>query len=204
MAARIALIDSGVNLAHPHLRECRPIELGPTITGAAARELRSTQVDRLGHGTCVAAAILDLAADSTLYSIQVFEQTLECPFERVLEALSCALEWRPDIVNLSLGTTDPIWRRALEELERDPRVQIVTPASYAGLPSFPGSLDGFAGVLMDANLPRDRPELRAMGLRSMWYASPYPRDLPNLPRSANFSGPSLAVANVTGFLARSH
>jgi hypothetical protein len=206
VAARIALIDSGVHAAHAHVRGQGKVELGPTIVAGRAREMRATQLDSLGHGTCAAAAILDLAPGSTLYSIQVFEHELTCPFEHILEALRCAFEWDCELINLSLGTIDTRWKPDLKDIAREARVrgvQIVSPATYAGLPSYPGFLDGFVGVLMDAMLPRDKPQLRKSGKREVWFASPYPRDLPDLPRASNLAGPSLAAANLTGFLARS-
>jgi hypothetical protein len=170
---------------------------GPSFTDAAEHG------DLLGHGTCAAAAILDLAPGSTIYSVQVFGRALHCPFERVLDALRCALEWRPDLVNLSLGTLERRWLAALEEFTAEDRARIVSPAAFEGLPSYPGALTGFTGVLMDESLPREAPVQRDHGSRRLWYASPYPRSLPDLPRWSNFAGPSFAVANVTGALARS-
>jgi subtilisin family serine protease len=202
---RIALIDSGVNLAHPHVRESGEIVPGPTIGADGRFDLDAPHTDRIGHGTAAAAAILDLAPGSTVYSIRVFAERPECPFERVLAALRHALEWQPRFVNLSLGTTEARWTEALLEIARDAArdsVEIVSPAAYGGLPSRPGCLEGFTGVLMDARLSREGPERRDSGGRSFWYASPYPRDLPGLPRSANLSGPSMAAANLTGYLAR--
>lgn len=205
MAARIALIDSGVNLRHPHVRESGEIVPGPTLVGEGALDRGAPHTDVLGHGTAAAAAILDLAPGSVLYSIRVFTDRPECPFERVIAALAHALEWRPRIVNLSLGTTEERWKDALVALGREAEklgIAIVSPATHGGLPSLPGSLEGFTGVMMDARLPRERPERRASGGRLVWYASPYPRDLPGLPRAANLAGVSMAAANLTGFLAR--
>jgi subtilisin family serine protease len=192
VAARVALIDSGVHAAHPH------------IAGRVEIEQHSAGPDLLGHGTCVAAAILDLAPSARILSLRVFEGELSCPFERVLAALERALACEVELINLSLGTTDACWRAPLEAAlaaAQRRSITVVAPAAASGLPSYPGCLEGAAGTLIDATLPRERPELRAHGARSMWYASPYPRDLPGLPRSANMWGPSLAAANVTGHLA---
>src|SRR6185436_13290106 len=102
---------------------------------------------------------------------------------------------------LSLGTTDERWRRDLERLGaafRSRGITVVSPAVQQGLPSLPGCLADYAGVMVDARLAREAPELRPDGARSLWFASPYPRDLPGLPRGHNLSGISLAAANVTG------
>lgn len=206
MAARIALIDSGVNRRHPHLCESGEVVAGPTVGDGGALDFTAPHTDVIGHGTAAAAAILDLAPGSTVYSIRVFTDRPACPFERVIAALAHALAWGPRLVNLSLGTTDERWREALVELQREAEakgVLIVSPATHERLPSYPGSLAGYTGVLMDASLPRERPEQRRSGEKLVWYASPYPRDLPGLPRAANLSGVSMAAANLTGFLASS-
>ncbi len=64
---RIAVIDSGVHAAHPHV--------GGVAGGVAIRPDGSTEagfVDRLGHGTAVAAAIREKAPDAELFAIKVF------------------------------------------------------------------------------------------------------------------------------------
>ena len=42
----------------------------------------------------------------------------------------------------------------------------------------------------------------ALSMRSLLVTSPYPRDIPGVPRERNISGVSFAVANATGFVAR--
>lgn len=202
---RIALIDSGVNAAHPHVREGGTIVVGPAVDPSGTWHTTETQTDVLGHGTAVAAAILDLAPGAEIVSLQVFRDEPTCPFEHVLAALEHALECEPALVNLSVGTTRRSWAEPLAELvlrATDRGVTIVAPATAGGLPSLPGCLPGVTGAMMDANVPRERPELRESGSSRLWYASPYPRDLPDLPRAANLAGVSMAAANLTGFLAR--
>ena len=203
MSARVALIDSGVNRGHPHLRPFEDIEQGPDLASgeSAAGEQHG---DLLGHGTAAAAAILDLDPRTRILSIRVFGSEPRCPLERLLRALDAAVEWRPHLVNLSLGTRDPSWVRPLEKALWECRrlgIKLVSPAASGGMPSFPGFLEGAEGVLPDPNLPRDAPERRPWGERIFWYASPYPRSLPGLPRHLNLKGPSMAAANLTGYLA---
>ena len=206
MSARIALIDSGVNRGHSHLRGAAAIVAGPIVGEDGTWREGEEQVDTLGHGTAAAAAILHLAPGSELYSIQIFDGRPACPFELVLAALEHAIERRPrpDLVNLSLGTPRADWNEQLAELVSAAAargVELVAPAAFDGLPCYPGCLPGVSGVLMDARLPRERPELREEPGHRFWYASPYPRDLPGLPRGANLAGVSMATANLTGYLA---
>jgi len=204
MSTRVALIDSGVNRGHPHLRDFGDIVLGPDL-GADDSTPGGDHADLLGHGTAAAAAILDLAPSITLCSIKIFHTRPRSSLEVLLEALRAAAEWEADLVNLSLGTRDPTWVDPLEEIVDDYRrrgIRLVSPAASGGLPSFPGFLEGVEGVLPDPNLPRLAPERRPWGERLFWYASPYPRSLPGLPRHLNLKGPSMAAANLTGCLSR--
>lgn len=210
MPVKIVLVDSGVHAEHPHVREHGRVVAsstfrGPDARGVVTRDDEAAGTDELGHGTAAAAAILDLAHGAELVSLRVFEREPACPFERVLAALRHSLELDARFVNLSLGTPDERWRDELALLSRDfaaRGVTVVSPAAERGLPMYPGALEGYAGVLVDARLPREAPELRASGARSYWFASPYPRDLAGLARARNLAGVSMAAANVTGFLAR--
>jgi hypothetical protein len=54
------------------------------------------------------------------------------------------------------------------------------------------------GVIPDPDCPRD-----AFGYHAgAFYASPYPRPIPGVPIADNLHGASLAVANMTGLVAR--
>ena len=203
--ARIAILDSGINCGHPHIAGQGEVVVGPTIVGDGSALQDAEATDTLGHGTAVAAAILDLAPGSILYSVKIFADRLDCPFEHVLTGLEHAMGWEPDLVNLSLGTALPTYQQALEALLReglDRGVRIVAPASLSGLSSYPGGLAGVDAVLDDPSRGRGDPVRKRHGDREYWFASPYPRDLPGVPRAANLSGVSLATANVTGSLAR--
>lgn len=199
----VVLIDSGVKIAHPHLVGMGDVVCGPTFHGDG-RRTEGEQVDRLAHGTPAAALILLAAPGIRLCSIKVFDEVMECPFERVLDAIDAALEQEPRLVNLSLGTTSISWVDALEtrvERAAEAGVRLVAPASYQGLPSYPGSLSGVDGVIADPSIEGD-PVLDRSSSRPWWRASPFSRDVPGIPRERNRQGASFAVARVTGWLAR--
>ena len=205
MSVRIALIDSGVNPEHPHLRESGTVVVGAAIDEEGRLQRDAAAPDRLGHGTAAAAAILSLAPEASIESIQIFRDFPACPFEHVLAALDHAIDSGFDLVNLSLGTTRRDWVAPLEERiakASERGTHLVAPATFQGLPSFPGSLQGVHGVLMDASVEREAPVTKSHGAREFWYASPYPRELPNLPRESNLVGVSMSAANLTGWLAR--
>ena len=68
---RIAVIDSGVYAAHPHV--------GAVAGGVGIREdgtVVDDYVDGLGHGTAVTAAIREKAPNADIFAIKVFWHTL--------------------------------------------------------------------------------------------------------------------------------
>ncbi len=208
---RVVIIDSGVHRSHPHIldRVNAAITVGPTVLPDGQLVDDPDQTDRLGHGTCAAAAILEVAPLVELITVKVFHDVPSCPFAHVMTALEWALTELasgegPTFVNLSLGTTKHEWRAPLTEIvERavSLAVQFVAPATFNNLPSYPGVVPGVSGVLIDANRPRDEPRFCDEEDHRYWYASPFPRDLPGVPRPANLSGGSMACANVVAYLA---
>jgi len=209
MSLSVALIDSGVNSGHPHIRDRQGSVRSWRVEGQTPSEFVAREVadvgDAVGHGTAAAAAILDLAPGIQVESIQIFEVGATTEFERVLCALDQALELEPDVCNLSLGTTRDLWNVQLEaRIERfvERGIPLVAPVLWRGLPCYPGSLVGCAGVRVDASLERNRPELRSVGGRDDWFVSPFPRDLPGLPRESNLAGASMACANLSGVFLR--
>src|SRR5262245_50576438 len=96
---RIAVIDSGVHASHPHVNG---------VSGGAGFDLDGRRgddfADRLGHGTAVAAAIRDQAADAALYALRVFDRSLSTSIAALVAAIDWAIAERIHVVNLSLGT----------------------------------------------------------------------------------------------------
>ena len=69
---RVAVVDSGVHPTNPHIG-------GAAVTGVrifADGEMDADFVDRIGHGTAVAAAILEKAPEVDLVAVRVFDRTL--------------------------------------------------------------------------------------------------------------------------------
>lgn len=178
---KIAVIDSGIHEGHPHV-------------GAVAGAIHfagTDTVDRLGHGTAVAGAIREKAPDADLFAVKVFDRRLSTEIGAILRALQWCRDERMDIVNLSLGTSNPEHRAPFEEVLRGNGIVV----SAAGM--LPGSLPGVIAVAADEHCPRDRFRQRD----GIFLASPFPRPIPGVPPERNLSGASFAVANMTGFVA---
>jgi subtilisin family serine protease len=183
---KIGIIDSGIHPGHPHVGH---------VAGAihlAADGPGDDPLDRLGHGTAAAAAIREKAPDAELYSVKVFDRRLSTQIEALVRALLWCREHGMDIINLSLGTANPAHADALIEAVKCDAL-VVSAADM-----LPGSLPGVIGVAPDDACPRDRYRFH----QGVFYASPYPRPIPSVPRSRNLYGISFAVANMTGLLAQ--
>lgn len=183
---RIGIIDSGIHAGHPHVG---------SIAGAiqfTADGIGGDAVDRLGHGTAVAGAIREKVPEAELFAIKVFDRRLSAEIGAILRSLQWCRENAMDVVNLSLGTANPEHREALAAALRDNGIVV----SAAGM--LPGDLGGVVAVEGDASCPRDRFRER----NGIFLTSPYPRPIPGVPPERNLNGVSFAVANMTGFVAR--
>lgn len=197
---RIAVIDSGIHPGHPHLG---------AIAGAVAFDELGIEdsdvVDRVGHGTAVAAAIHEKAPDAEILSVKIFSRSLTTTGAALGSAFRWAIDAKADIVNLSLGTTNEEHRAGLEaDVARaiGGGAIVVAAAPDDRHQWLPGGIAGVIGVELDWTCPRDecvlttldRGEVRAR-------ASGYPRPIPGVPPEHNIKGQSFAVANATGLIA---
>lgn len=197
---RVAVVDSGIHPANPHIDV-----LVSGIRIAADGEIDGDFVDRIGHGTAVAAAILEKAPGVELVTVRVFDRTLATSAEVLARGITWAAGNGARLINLSLGTSNPsraaVLGAAVEEAVAAGAI-VVSALESGGVVWLPGSLPNVAGVTLDSTLDRNALGLRVDASRPMFAASGYPRPIPGVSVERNLSGISFAVANVTGFLAR--
>jgi subtilisin family serine protease len=197
---RVAIIDSGVYSAHPHIQG---------VAGGVAFDSDGSRagdyIDRLGHGTAVTAAIRDQAPGAELFAVKVFDRALSTRIDQLVAALTWAATEGMHIANLSLGTP----RREHEEtlrgavdVARSHRMVIVAARQDDGIPYWPGCLDGVLPVEVDWNCSRREFRVATADGTRIVRASGLPREIPGVPPSRNLHGVSFAVANATGFVAR--
>lgn len=201
MRVRVAIVDSGVHATHPHVQG---VAGGVGISESG--QVHEDFVDRLGHGTAVAAVIREKAPDADLFAVKIFDRQLVSTGAALVAALAWARREGVQVVNLSLGTTNVEHEQALAvevraALER--QIVIVAAGPDATHRWMPGCLPGVVRATIDMAIPRDecRASVTADGGISI-AASGYPRPVPGVPVEKNFKGLSFAVANVTGLVAR--
>jgi len=200
---RVAVIDSGVHPANPHIggRPLSGVRIGPH------GEIDDDVIDRIGHGTAVAAAILEKAPGIELVAVRVFDRTLATTGEVLARAITWAGGNGARLINLSLGTSNPARAATLGAAVGDAVAAgaiVVSARELDGVRWLPGSLPNVVGVTLDASCDRDVIVVTVDPVTSTvdLAASGYPRPIPGVPVERNLSGISFAVANVTGFLAR--
>ena len=199
---RVAVIDSGVNPAHPHVGE---IAGGMAIAGDGSGS--GDYIDRLGHGTAVAAAIRERAPRAALFAVKVFDRYLSASVDALVAAIDWAATHQVDLVNLSLGTANPDHTAALRAAvarAAEAGALLVAAGTHDGVAYLPGSLDGVVRVELDWSCPRLAVEVVSAGEERgpVCRASGFPRPVPGVSPDRNLKGISFAVANVTGVLAR--
>ena len=197
---RVAVIDSGVHGAHPHVGG---LVDGVSIVGDG--DPTSDVTDHVGHGTAVCAAIREKAPDAELYAIKVFGLTLSTRATRVARGIALAAEAGADVINLSLGTAnrahEAVFGRAVAYAAARGAI-VVAARESDGTAWLPGSLDGVVPVHLDWDCPRDIVRVVEDVSGPCVYASGFPRPIPGVPMAANLKGVSFAVANVSGIVAR--
>lgn len=196
---RVAIIDSGVNPAHPHI---------PVIKGGVeitAQGETPFYLDYLGHGTAVTAAIAEKAPDALLYAVKVFDRTLSTTADRILRAIDWAIRQQIHVANLSLGTRNPAHRESFAQMiarAAAAGLVLVAARETSGVESLPGSLSGVIAVGVDWDCPRNSYRCTMIESQPLFVASGYPRSIPGIPVERNLNGISFAVANMSGFVAR--
>lgn len=197
---RVAVIDSGVHAAHPHIQGVAG-GIGIDASGAT----HDDYVDRLGHGTAVTAVIREKAPSAEIFAIKVFDRELRTTGDALVAAIRWARENGAHVANLSLGTTNLSHEDALaSEVQAALSIGmlVVAAAPQPDTRWLPGALPGAIAVDLDMSLPRDRFEVVMPNDQQLRVrASGYPRPIPGVPPERNLKGISFAVANASGLLA---
>jgi len=195
----VAVLDSGVHADHPHIGG---IQGGTSFASGDPVDV----VDRIGHGTAVAAAIREKSPGVDLLAVRIFERQLSTNADVLARAICWAADHGARLINLSLGTTNPAHADGLASAVQYAAARgalVVSARESGGVDLLPGSLADVAGVIADWSCERASIEIVQQPPNFFtFHASAYPRPIPGVPRGRNLSGVSFAVANVTGFLAR--
>ena len=199
---RVALVDSGINPRHPHVKK---------ISGGVHIEidnhntiLRSNVdiADEIGHGTACAGVVRYVAGDCNLYSVKVFGKTPSTYVLVLIEAIEWSIENDMSIINLSLGVKDKKHLRKLRDVcEKACKKGIIIIA--AGKRLGEGDyLTSFPNLIVTTSIECNPGEYHYDEASPIKFlASAYPRPLPGVPVKQNFHGESFSAAWYSGLTA---
>ena len=197
---RVAVIDSGVHASHPHVQG---------VAGGVGFDDNGIEqadyIDRLGHGTAVAAAIHDLAPAAELLAIKVFDRALTASVRSLVAGIDWATGQGAALVNLSLGTSDVehagVLAAAVDRAASRGTV-IVAAGDHDGVRWLPGTLTPVIRVELDWGCARGTFTCATTDGGPVFRTCGYPRPIPGVEPARNLKGLSFAVANMTGIAAR--
>jgi subtilisin len=116
----IAIIDSGIDAAHPQLsgRVSRGCVVEHGRDGSVQmREISAEKcADSFGHGTAVAGIIAEIAPAARLVNVKVLDDYNACTGDILIAGMKWALEQGIPLLNMSLATSKPAWIPSLFEL----------------------------------------------------------------------------------------
>ena len=190
----VALVDTGVNFTHPHLRIAGR-QLSVAWVDGEVQVRPGDAADRHGHGTCCAALLHGLAPEAALIAIRVTGDRPTTDADRIAAGIRAAVEAGAHVIAVPLGTRTPL-RAGLDAAVRA--------AAEAGRVVVAADPDDGAAVL-PAGCPgalaaRHRDGVDVAGAPPVLYAEGRARPADGHP--SNFWGPSLACARVAAAVAR--
>ena len=145
---KVAIIDSGIDMSHPSIGMIAGgVEISINQDGHFIYS--SEVIDCTGHGTACAGIIRKKAPDAALYSVRIFDESLMADGRVLIAAIQWCIDNEMDVVNLSLGTTDVTFKKALQEVCRkavDVGMILVSAESNDGLESYPAVFPEVIGV----------------------------------------------------------
>lgn len=195
---RVAVIDSGVHAAHPHVGG---VAGGIAFDGEG--RCSDDYLDRIGHGTAVTAVIKEKAPEAECHAVRIFADRLSARAATVIAAMEWAIAEGMHIINLSLGTTnqahEPAFRATVARAAAA-GVLIVSAQDDDEHLWLPGGLAGVVGVKAGWDCPRHQLRISAGTAGPVFQTSGFARPIGGIDPWRNLHGSSFAVANVTGVL----
>lgn len=200
---KVAVIDSGINPWHSHVRG---VEGGVRIRatkGPLGLELDDRYTDEMGHGTAVAGVIRRWAPECELYSVRVFDRALFTYPSALIEGIEWSLAAGIRVINLSLGTSNEAHLSALRAVCQralEAGAVLIAAAETGNRGRYPAAFPIVLGVAAQEDC-REEELIYVEGDPIEFRAPGQPLPLPGLPQGRNLQGGSFAAARVTGRVA---
>lgn len=198
MSLGVAIIDSGINPHHPHVRKVAG-GVSLSVDGKGRIVTERDFSDDIGHGTAIAGVIRERNPNADLYAVKIFQKDLTASSAVLISAIRWAICRDVHIIHLSLGTENRDCRDGLETIcgkAREAGIVVVASARSPDDTVLPAAFPGVLGVCAAPDCPPGR-FLQYHGKHIEFGAHGQPLALPGMPQELNFRGHSFAAAYVT-------
>jgi thermitase len=158
-SVKIAIIDTGVDAAHPDLRDTGGVSRVDVANGRNFENSSSNTHDSDGHGTAVAGVaaaainnglgVAGVAGACQILPLKVFSAEGNARSDHVAEAIRYAADQKAVVINLSLGGPDPsqIVRDACDYARAKGSVVIAAAGNFNTYPPlYPAAFPGVVAV----------------------------------------------------------
>ncbi len=197
----IVIIDSGINSCISDLSKYIKKETGFKINDNGVIVEDMAMPIKHEHGTLIALIIRHICPKVELISINILNERLATDGRVLIYALEKALEYKPNIIHLSLGTTKKRYKWYLNNIikrARKTNIIIVSAANNEGIRSYPAYLKGVIGVkTIDRNYRENHYDGKfyyilddAQNIRGV-----------NELKNKSMTGNSISAAFITGYIA---
>ena len=199
----IAVLDSGLNTAHPHVADLSASGFALYGEGEGFRRDPDSS-DCTGHGTAVTAALHRMVPEAPVLAIRVLDSDLRCSSAVLAEAIRRAAQAGAKIINLSLGSGDPAavpgLRAAVEEA-MSLGAFCIAAAHPHGRPLWPADLQSVLSAQAHRSCPLG--DLFSVpGSLPRYLTHGFPRPIEGRPPTENLYGPSFAAIHLSARVAR--
>jgi hypothetical protein len=154
------------------------------------------------HGTVISLIIRHICKDVSFISINILDKYLRTDGRVLLNAIDLAIKYKPDIIHMSLGTTNKRYKRSLKKLvkqSQDAGCLIIASTNNHGIISYPAYIDGVIRVSSNKNN-----DTKIFYKDNLWYAPPHAKGITGMDqiKNQNIGGNSLAAAYITGYISK--
>jgi subtilisin family serine protease len=200
---KVAIIDSGIDTSVHDLSNYVKKAVGFRVNEEGYIIEDADKEVKHEHGTAIALIIKHICSNVEFISVNILNENLNADGRVLIYAMEQTLQFKPDIIHMSLGTTK--WRHILpiKSIVRQAckeNIILVSAANNEGLRSYPAYLKGVVGVKAFG-----RGGYEDIYFEEGFYHAPFhTMGIPGIEelKRKNQGGSSMAAAYITGAIAR--
>lgn len=201
---RIVVIDSGIDKNKYNLQEFVKKSIGLRIDSCGKIKFTNDPIIENKHGTLIAACIKHINNNVEFIDINILDSDLSCNGDLLIEALKYSKEFKPNIINLSLGTTSKFYglkmRKIIKQIIKKGTI-VISACENNNKICYPAFLKGVIAVKGNENC----------SLYNYKYSEKFYYTYNRLPRTLclndndkKFIGNSIACSYITGQLSEKY